>query len=121
MAEFNSDNDQLASFVVTAYLLGYVFGPLVLAPLSELYGRVPVYNVCNLLFLVFNIACALAPNLASLVVFRVLAGFAGSCPLTIGSATIHDMVHHDKIGMALAGWVLGPLFGPTFGPLGRFS
>lgn len=36
MTEFHSQNEQLASFVVSVYILGYAFGPLLIAPLSEL-------------------------------------------------------------------------------------
>ena len=39
MTEFHSNNDALASLVVSVYVLGFAFGPLFLAPMSELYGR----------------------------------------------------------------------------------
>ena len=38
MQEFGSTRDDLASFVVLVYDLGYAFGPLVIAPMTELYG-----------------------------------------------------------------------------------
>ncbi|KAM5348548.1 hypothetical protein ACJ41O_008372 [Fusarium nematophilum] len=117
MAEFHSTNQQLASFIVSVYLLGYCFGPLVVAPLSEMYGRLPLYNICNVLFVVFNIACAKSPNLASLIVFRLLAGLAGCCPLTLGAGTLADMISQEKRGAAMSSWVLGPLLGPVIGPI----
>ena len=49
-------------------------GPLVIAPLSEMYGRVPIYNVCNVAFVGFTIGCAKAPGMSSLIAFRFLAG-----------------------------------------------
>lgn len=119
MKDFKSDNVYLASFVVSVYLLGYCFGPLVIAPLSELYGRMPIYNVCNVLFTVFNVACAVAPSLASLIVFRLFAGLAGSCPLTIGAGSLSDMIRQEKRGGAMAAWALGPLLGPVIGPVGK--
>jgi MFS family permease len=118
MAEFGSTNTTLASFVVSIYLMGYAFGPLLIAPLSEIYGRMPLYNVCNLLFLVFSVACAVAPNLASLTVFRLLAGFAGCCPVAIGAGSVADMVRREKRGAAMSAWIVGPLFGPVAGPIG---
>jgi hypothetical protein len=42
MEEFHSDNELLAGFVVSVYVLGFAVGPLFLAPLSEMYGRLPV-------------------------------------------------------------------------------
>jgi MFS family permease len=120
MATFHSTNETLGAFVTSVYLLGYSFGPLVIAPLSELYGRAIVYNVCNSIFLIFSIACALANNLSALIVFRLFAGIAASCPITLGAGTIADMIPLEKRGLAMASWIVGPLVGPTFGPLGGY-
>lgn len=117
MREFNSTNSQLASFIVSVYLIGYIFGPLVIAPLSEMYGRLWLYNICNVLFVVWNIACAKAPNLPALIIFRLLAGLAGSCPLTLGASTLADMISKEKRGAAMSTWILGPLLGPVIGPV----
>ncbi|KAK2125857.1 major facilitator superfamily domain-containing protein [Fusarium oxysporum II5] len=117
MREFHSTNEQLASFIVSVYLLGYCFGPLVIAPLSEMYGRLPLYHICNVLFVAFTVACAKAPNLGGLIAFRLLAGLAGSCPLTIGAGSLADMISKEKRGAAMSSWALGPLFGPVIGPI----
>lgn len=45
MAEFRSTNIELGTFVVSIYVLGFASGPMVLAPLSELYGRMPVVSI----------------------------------------------------------------------------
>lgn len=121
MKDFKTTNLELMSFVVSVYLLGYCFGPLVIAPISELYGRMIVYNACNILYVVFTIACAVAPNLASLIVFRLFAGLAGSCPLTIGAGSIADMFVQEQRGAAMAAWAIGPLIGPVIGPVGELS
>lgn len=117
MEEFNSTNQQLEAFVTSVYLLGYVFGPLVLAPMSEIRGRAIIYNVGNTLFLIFNIACAVAPNLGALIVLRLLAGIAGSAAITIGAGSIADMMAVEKRGLAMVSWIMGPLVGPTVAPL----
>jgi multidrug resistance protein len=116
MREFHSTNDMLASFVVSVFVLGYMVGPFVIAPLSEMYGRVPLYHACNILFLIFTIACAVAQSLPQLIVFRLLAGVAGVCPLTIGSGTVADMVPKEKRAGIIAIWALGPILGPVIGP-----
>lgn len=118
MAEFHSTNQQLASFIVSVYLLGYCFGPLILAPLSEMYGRLHIYNICNVLFVVFNVGCAKAPNLSGLIALRFLAGLAGCCPLALGAGSLADMISQEKRGMAMASWILGPITGPIIGPIG---
>lgn len=117
MSEFKSTNTQLASFVVSVYVLGYAFGPLIIAPLSELYGRLIVYHVCNVMFVIMTIACAVSSNLSMLIGFRFLGGTFGSCPLTIGGGSIADMIPQEKRGGVMAVWALGPLLGPVVGPV----
>lgn len=118
--DFKITSTELASFVVSVYLLGYCFGPLLIAPISEIFGRRIVYNVCNILYVAFTVACAVAPNIGSLIVFRFFAGCAGSSPLTIGAGSIADMFVQEKRGSAMAAWALGPLIGPVVGPVGMF-
>ncbi|KAI9693735.1 MAG: hypothetical protein M1822_003006 [Bathelium mastoideum] len=110
MAEFHNDSQSLATFVVSVYLLGFAFGPLVVAPLSELYGRLPVYHTSNVLFVIFTIACAVSTSLNMLIGFRFLAGLAGSTVLTNGGGTIADMIVQEKRGGAMA-----PIVGPVVG------
>ena len=117
MQEFNSTNVDLASFVVSVYILGYAFGPLVIAPMSELYGRLPVYHVNTGLFIVFNIACAKSTSLPMLIAFRFLAGIAGSCPLTVGSGTIADCFRQEERGKVMSVWTLPVLLGESLNPM----
>jgi MFS family permease len=118
---FDSSNEELEAFVTSVFILGYALGPLVIAPLSELYGRVPLYQGCGVLFLIFNVACAIANSLGSLIVYRFLAGAAASCPLTIGAGSISDMFSKTHRGTAMAFWLVGPIFGPTLGPLSEIT
>lgn len=117
LAQFHSNKSILGSFVVSIFLLGYMFGPLIIAPMSELYGRVPSFHVCNVLFLVFTIACAVAQTLPQLFVFRFLAGVAGSCPMTIGNGTTADMIPREKRAGIMTIWAMGPILGPVIGPI----
>ncbi|CAG9993964.1 unnamed protein product [Clonostachys byssicola] len=117
MSTFGITNTTIESFITSVYLLGYVFGPLLLAPLSEIYGRTIIYHTCNFGFLIWTIACALSNNIVSLIIFRFFAGLAGSAPMTIGAGSIADMVPLDKRGLAMMGWIMGPVLGPAFGPL----
>lgn len=117
MRNFHSTDATIGSFIVSIYILGYAIGPLVIAPMSEVYGRLPVYHVCNVLFVAWTLGCALAPDMASLLVFRLFAGLAGSCPITIGGGSIADTFSQQERGGAMALFALGPLFGPVIGPV----
>lgn len=117
LQDFHTDSQSLATFVVSVYLLGFAAGPLVVAPLSELYGRLWVYHVCNVLFIAFTVACALATNMKMLIGFRFLAGALGISPITNGGGTIADMMAPEKRGSAMSIWAIGPLLGPVIGPV----
>jgi len=117
MKDFKSDNELLAEFVVSIYILGFAFGPLIIAPLSEIYGRAPLYVSCNILFIIFSVACGLSKNMGMLVAFRFLLGCAGASPLTLGGGTIADMIPQEKRGGSMAIWAMGPLVGPVIGPV----
>lgn len=117
MLEFNSTNTELAGLVVSIYVLGFAFGPLLLAPLSEIYGRTILYHVCNVGFVVFAVACALTPSLEALIVFRFLLGIFGSCSVTNGGGTIADMIPQEKRATAMSFFTIGPLLGPIIGPV----
>jgi MFS family permease len=92
MAEFHSNNELIEGFVVSVYVLGFAFGPLIVAPLSEMYGRMPIYHICSALYLVFTIICAVSVNMDMLIVFRFLAGSVGAAPLALGGGTIADVI-----------------------------
>jgi len=117
MKDFHSDSATLATFVVSIYILGFTFGPLLVAPASEMYGRMPVYHAGNFFFLIFTVCAALSKNMGMLIGFRFLQGLAGSTPITIGGGTIADCMPVEKRGKAIAIWSMGPLLGPVVGPV----
>jgi multidrug resistance protein len=117
MAHFHSTSAFIETFIVSIFVLGFAFGPLFVAPLSEIYGRRPVYLVSIALFLIFTIACAVSNSLGMLIAFRFLCGCAGSTAITLGGATIGDSFPKDKRGAAMATWGMGPMLGPVLGPI----
>lgn len=50
-------------------LIGIGLAPLILAPLSEVYGRRPILLSGSAVFVIWNTACGVAPNLAPLLAF----------------------------------------------------
>jgi len=70
MAEFNVDSSSIVTLGLTTYLLGLAIGSVVVAPMSELYGRRPVYIGCLFVFVLLMIPCGLATSLAELIIVR---------------------------------------------------
>lgn len=90
--EFHITSSTITSLTVSIYLAGFAVGPMVVAPLSELYGRLVIYHTCNVIYIGFIIGCALGKNTGMFLVFRFLAGCASSGPLTVGGGTVADVV-----------------------------
>jgi multidrug resistance protein len=117
MDDFRTTSDTFATFVVSIFVLGFALGPMLLAPLSEIYGRVIIYNITNLLFLMFTILCGFSTNQSMLLAFRFLSGFAGVATITVGSGTIADMMPREERGKAISIWSVGTILGPMVGPI----
>ncbi|GKZ22857.1 hypothetical protein AbraIFM66951_004981 [Aspergillus brasiliensis] len=117
MRSLGSDNAELESFVVSIYVIGFALGPLVAAPMSEIYGRSIVYHVSNVLFLGATIGCALSTNVGMFLAFRLISGCAGVTPLALGGGSIGDLMAPERMGTAMAIWGLGSLVAPVFAPI----
>jgi multidrug resistance protein len=115
--QFNMTNTVEIQIVLSIFVLGFAVGPLVLGPLSELYGRVLVLQISNILFLAFNIGCGFATSSGQLLAFRFLAGIGGSAPLAVGGGVLGDLFHPDQRGKAMGLYAMGPLLGPAIGPV----
>lgn len=102
----------------TCFLVGFVLGPLVFAPLSEQYGRRIVLLSTLLLYMIFTMATALAPNWAAFLVFRLLAGTFASPPMSVTGGSLAD-VFPERVsrGRANVLWSSGTLLGPLAGPV----
>lgn len=105
------------ALTLSIFLLAYAVGPLFLGPLSELYGRVPVLQLVNLLYLFFNLGCGLAKSRAQMTAFRFMAGLGGSAPLAIGGGVLADLFTAEQRGRAMSIYSLMPLLGPAIGPI----
>lgn len=114
MREFHDDTSITATFLLSIYVLGFAFGSLLVAPISEVYGRRQLCIYGNILFTGFTVGAALSKNMCSLLAFRLLMGLTGVVPLTIGSGSIADMMPKEKRGRAVSIWALGPLLGPLY-------
>ncbi|KAK2627727.1 hypothetical protein QTJ16_002373 [Diplocarpon rosae] len=116
-AEFNITNDVEKNMTLSIFVLAYAVGPLIYGPLSEMYGRVIILQLGNLLYLFFNLGCGLAQTKGQLVAFRFLSGLGGSAPLAIGGGVLSDLFTAEERGKAISVYSLAPLLGPAVGPI----
>ena len=131
--------EEVATLTISLFVAGYCVGPLVWGPLSESFGRKPVFVVTFIIYTGFQVGCALAQDTAQILVFRFLGGTFAAAPLANSgcvfhnrfsdsyratstnrhypSAVISDMWDADVRGKALALFTLAPFAGPTLGPI----
>lgn len=111
--EFGIDSSTVSTLAITLYVLGLGLGPMVVSPLSEVYGRLPVYHAANAVFVAFLAGSATSRTTAQFIVFRFLSGFAGGTPLALGGGSIADVTSPSSRASAMGLFSLGPLTGPV--------
>ncbi|KAL2130555.1 hypothetical protein VTI74DRAFT_6253 [Chaetomium olivicolor] len=102
---------------VSSFTLGYLAGPLLMTPLSESCGRLPIYHITNLGSVCLTLACAFAPSLRALIALRFLAGVFGSCVFVNGPLTILDLVRKGQRKLAMGTFACAQLAGLGLGPV----
>ncbi|KAK0628753.1 putative bicyclomycin resistance protein [Bombardia bombarda] len=110
-------DEAMLGALVSVYVMSWNVMPVVLGPLSEIYGRINVLHTGHALFLTLNLLSAFARTGPQLLVLRLLAGGVGSGPLSIGAGIIGDLWAPEERGVSIALYTLGPLLGPAVGPI----
>ncbi|SPO02963.1 related to multidrug resistance protein [Cephalotrichum gorgonifer] len=100
---------------ITIWELGEAVGPLLIAPLSELYGRYPLMNAANLLFITGAALSALSPSMPVFIASRALTGMAVASNV-LGPAIVGDIFVPEQRGKATSLIGFAPLFGGTISP-----
>lgn len=106
-------------WVSAAYLLTFAVPLLVTGRLGDRYGQRRMYLIGMAIFTLGALACALAPSITWLIVFRALQGFGGSLINPQPLAIINRIFPYHRRGSAMGVWsaVAGSagLFGPVLG------
>lgn len=98
-------------------VFGFALGPIVWAPMSELYGRrLPLFAGYTV-FVIFQIPVAVATNLQSIMIFRFLMGLFGCSPLACVGGAMADIWNPVDRAVAIAMFSSATFLGPTLGPI----
>ncbi|GKT86545.1 hypothetical protein Ct61P_04395 [Colletotrichum tofieldiae] len=109
------DNPTLVDLTVSTNILGFSAGPLLLPPLSETFGKKPVYYTCNVLLPLFNLTCMVAPSAECLFFLRFLARCAGASPITQGAGTATAVMTKEKRAYAMSVMAFDSVCSPAVG------
>ena len=107
----------VATLGLSLFVAGLGLSPLVLGPLSEFYGRKPVYIVSMLFFLIWLIPCAAAHNIETMLIGRFFNGFAGAAFLTVAGGTVGDLFDKMSLQAPMLIFTSSPFLGPVVGPI----
>ncbi|TIB29542.1 hypothetical protein E3P86_03661 [Wallemia ichthyophaga] len=110
-------SQEVVILTVSLFLVGYIVGPFFWSPLNELVGRKVTFMSSLFLFVIFTIPCALAPNMACLLVCRFLAGCCAAASMVTSGGVLADLWDPVRRGRPMALYSLCPFAGPVAGPI----
>lgn len=105
------------SMVITGYAIANAIVLPVSAWLGMQFGRRKYYLTCILLFTGTSLLCGIAPNLTSLIIFRIMQGLAGGALLPTSQTLIYEQYPKEKAGIAGAVFGMSVMVGPALGPV----
>lgn len=106
------------NLTVTIYLAMQGASPMLWGPLSDRYGRRPVFLICLLILVGSSVGLALCPTSAFWLLLLLRALQAGGCASTIslGAGVIGDISIAEERGGFFGMFNLGPMLAPCIGP-----
>jgi multidrug resistance protein len=105
------------SYLVSVNVLWLALGPIIWAPLSDTYGRRPVYLAAMVITLISSIACAVAKSYGVQVFTRMLQGFGASGAIAVGAGSIADVFFLHERGLYNGIWIAITQSGPFISPM----
>lgn len=110
-------SQEVATLGLTTFVCGLGLGPMFLSPLSEFYGRRNIYLCAFGMYFIWLIPCAVANNIATMLVVRFFDGLAGSAFLSVAGGTVGDMFYKHQLSAPMMIYTASPFAGPELGPV----
>jgi MFS family permease len=104
-------SEETESLATVLFLVGFGAGAPFAGPLSETFGRNPIYLGTLFVFCCWLLGAALSPNFGAQLAFRFLAGFFGSTAFTTVGGTLGDVFNHQERGKLFPWFGAVALFG----------
>lgn len=108
-------SEEVGILATSLYILGFACGPLILAPVSELWGRRVSLIPASICLGVFSLGTALSKNAQSVFLTVFFAGVFGSAPVACVSASLGDIYTQNYRGIAVTFYAAAVCGGPTLG------
>jgi MFS transporter, DHA2 family, multidrug resistance protein len=105
------------TWVITSFAVANAIAVPLTGWLTQRFGQVRLVTISTTLFVLASWLCGLAPNLETLILFRVLQGLAAGPLIPLSQALLLSSYPVARAGMALAMWSMTTLIAPVAGPL----
>lgn len=112
----NDERTSAIVLMVTIWELGEATGPILIAPLSEVFGRYPLMNIANVCFILATLLAALSESTETLIAARALTGMAVGTNV-LNPAIVGDLLPPDRRGTAMSLILFAPIVGGAIGPV----
>lgn len=110
----NTEHYSLGHYQLTIHLNA---GPLLWAPLSEVYGRKSVVLLPYFVSAIFSFATGAAKDIQTIMISRFFTGFFGSAPITNTGGVLGDVYSAEQRAIAMVGYASAVVGGPLGAPL----
>lgn len=107
--------DQVATLGTSIFLFGFGLGPLLWAPLSEVYGRRIAVLIPMFIGACFSFGSAVSKDIQTLMITRFFGAFFSSAPVTNTGGVLGDLYDPTWRGIAMAGYAMAVVGGPCLG------
>lgn len=114
--DMHSSREQ-TQMILSIYILAFAFGPLVLGPCSEVFGRRPVWIACGGFYILWNTVAGFSRTPGLMIASRVLSGLGASGEFAIRGPAVADFWRPEERGRSYMISTFLPLLGPALGPI----
>ncbi|OYT93630.1 MAG: MFS transporter [Burkholderiales bacterium PBB3] len=105
------------TWVITSFGVANAIAVPLTGWLSQRFGQVRLFVMSVLLFVLASWLCGLAPNMATLIAFRILQGFVAGPMIPLSQSLLLSSYPKALAGTAMAMWGMTTLVAPVMGPL----
>jgi DHA2 family multidrug resistance protein len=106
-----------ATWALTSYLVANAIILPMTGWLAGRFGRKNLLLMSTTGFTLASFLCGVAPNLASLVVFRIIQGATGGALQPLSQAVLLESFEPQDRGRAMGFWAVGIIVAPILGPV----
>ncbi|KAF5597810.1 major facilitator superfamily transporter [Fusarium pseudocircinatum] len=114
--DLQTDAEETQIFL-SIFVLAFAFGPMVLSPLAEVFGRRPTWIASSCFYILWNTVAGFSNSSGLLIASRLLSGLGASAEFAVTNPVLSDMWRAEERGTSFAISTFIPLLGPALGPI----